>query len=194
MIDIALSHYERVAGHGYPRGVTSDNISPWSKLIAIVGVCDAITSDRCYHDGMSPTHALTKMYEWRLRDFDPELLEQFIQCIGIYPIGTIVELSSGEAGIVISINSELRLRPKVLLVLDEKRISITRHVSRICPLTILISMKINMALKLCWNPGTYNINVNEHIKDIQQAQRVNMSRKIAEQGRNRVDISGFLSE
>lgn len=117
-IDVAFSHHERLHGHGYPRGLKSDEISVWSKIVAIVDVYDAITSDRVYHDGMAPTEALTKMYEWRHRDFDPELLEQFIQCIGIYPIGSLVELSSGEVGVVISINPQFRLRPKVALVLD----------------------------------------------------------------------------
>lgn len=117
-IDVAYNHHERLQGHGYPRGLKSGEISQWSKMVAIVDVYDAITSDRCYHDGMAPTDALTRMYEWRHRDFDPELLEQFIQCIGIYPIGSLVELSTGEVGVVISVNPRYRLRPKVSVVLD----------------------------------------------------------------------------
>ena len=179
-IDIALSHHERLSGHGYPHGRTVNEISPWSKLVAIVDVFDAITSDRCYHDGMSPTRALTKMYEWRIRDFDPELLEQFIQCIGIYPIGTIVELSSGEVGIVISVNDDMRLRPKILLILDEKKNPY--YPARIADLSTYHqdANDSTYGIKAVLEPMSYNINVKEHIVDIQQAQRVNMSRRMEE--------------
>ena len=178
VIDIALSHHERLSGKGYPHGHLSHQISPWSKIVAIVDVYDAITSDRCYHAGMSPTRALTKMYEWRIRDFDPELLEQFIQCIGIYPIGTIVELNSGEVGIVISVNTEMRLRPKILLILDEKKNPY--YPARIADLSIYIRKdnEDGYGIESVLEPTSYNINVKDHIKDIQQAQRVNMSRKM----------------
>jgi putative nucleotidyltransferase with HDIG domain len=178
VIDIAMSHHERLAGHGYPNGKMNKQISPWSKLVAIVDVFDAITSDRCYHDAMSPTQALTKMYEWRLRDFDPELLEQFIQCIGIYPIGTIVELTSGEVGVVISVNTEMRLRPKVLLILDENKNPY--YPTRIADLAVY-NPDINemiYGIENVLEPGTYNIDVKEHMKEIHHAQRVNMSKEI----------------
>jgi putative nucleotidyltransferase with HDIG domain len=125
--DVALSHHERISGGGYPRGLKNSEISFFSKMVAIVDVYDAITSDRCYHDGMSPTEALTKMYGWRLTDFDAELMEQFIQCVGIYPVGTVVELSSGEVGIVISVNPAFRLKPKVNLVLDANKRPLYPH-------------------------------------------------------------------
>ncbi len=180
VIDIALSHHERLAGHGYPRACMGNQISPWSKIVAIVDVYDAITSDRCYHDGMSPTHALTKMYEWRIRDFDPELLEQFIQCIGIYPIGTIVELTSGEVGIVISVNSDMRLRPKVMLIMDDDKNPY--YPTRIVDLSafMLNANDSVYGIETVLEPGLYNINVKEYIKDIQQAQQVNMSRMTKE--------------
>lgn len=180
VIDIAFSHHERLAGHGYPRGIPTDQISPWSKIVAIVDVYDAITSDRCYHDGMSPTQALTKMYEWRIRDFDPELLEQFIQCIGIYPIGTLVELTSGEVGLVISVNTELRLKPKVLLILDEKKNPY--YPTRIIDVsTMTQDMNINnYGIKTVLEPKSFNIDVKEYIADIQHAQHVNLGQKVSE--------------
>ena len=79
---------------------------------------DAITSDRSYHAGLSAHDALTKMYSWRGRDFQPLLVEQFIQCMGIYPIGSVVELNNGSIGVVVSINRTRRLRPKVAMVLN----------------------------------------------------------------------------
>jgi hypothetical protein len=125
---VALSHRERISGGGDPRGLKENEISLFSKMVAIVDVYDAITSDRCYHDGMSPTEALTKMYySWRLTGFDAEPLEQLIQCVGIYPVGTVVELSSGEVGIVISVNPAYRLKPKVNRVLDANKRHLYPH-------------------------------------------------------------------
>lgn len=168
--DMAYSHHERAAGGGYPRGLNGDQISIWSKIVAIVDVYDAITSDRCYHKGMSPTEALTKMYGWRLTDFDPELLEQFIQCLGIYPVGTLVELTSGEVGIVISVNPVLRLRPMVSLILDgQKR---PYYPSRTVNLADFANNDPDnvYGIREVLKPGSYSINIREHLSPMQQAQ------------------------
>ncbi|MDH5435522.1 MAG: HD-GYP domain-containing protein, partial [Gammaproteobacteria bacterium] len=117
-IDIAYSHHERNDGRGYPEGKVAKDMSLYSKVVAIVDVYDAITSNRSYHDGISSHDALKRMYEWRETDFDPELLEKFIQCLGIYPIGSIVELNTGDVGVVIEVDPQRRLKPKVMLVLD----------------------------------------------------------------------------
>ena len=84
---------------------------------AIVDVYDAITSDRMYAGGLSAEDALKRMYEWRERDFHPQLVEEFIKCMGIFPIGSLVELNNGSVGVVITVNRARRLKPKVALVL-----------------------------------------------------------------------------
>jgi putative nucleotidyltransferase with HDIG domain len=117
-IDVARFHHERYAGGGYAQGAKGENIGLFGSVGAIVDCYDAITSDRSYHTGMSAHDALKKMYSWRGRDFQPLLVEQFIQCMGIYPIGSVVELNTGGVGVVISINRKRRLKPKVALVLS----------------------------------------------------------------------------
>ncbi|MHB8550199.1 MAG: HD-GYP domain-containing protein, partial [Acidiferrobacterales bacterium] len=77
--------------------------------------------DRSYHSGLSAYDALKKLYEGRGLDFHSGLVEQFIQCMGIYPIGSVVELNNGSIGVVITVNRERRLRPKIALVLDDKK-------------------------------------------------------------------------
>ena len=168
--DMAYSHHERAAGGGYPRGLSGDQISVWSKIVAIVDVYDAITSDRCYHEGMSPTEALTKMYSWRMTDFDPELLEQFIQCLGIYPVGTLVELTSGEVGIVISVNPVLRLRPIVSLVLDANKRPY--YPARSLNLADFADNDPDnvYAIREVLKPHSYGINIREHLQPMQKAQ------------------------
>jgi len=117
-VDVARFHHERYAGGGYARGSKGENIGLFGSIGGIVDCYDAITSDRSYHTGMSAHDALKKMYSWRGRDFQPLLVEQFIQCMGIYPIGSVVELNTGGVGVVISINRKRRLKPKVALVLS----------------------------------------------------------------------------
>lgn len=117
-IDVARYHHERYAGGGYAIGAKGEQIGLFGTIGAIVDCYDAITSDRSYHTGMSAHDALKKMYSWRGKDFQPVMIEQFIQCMGIYPIGSVVELNNGCIGVVISVNRERRLLPKVALVLN----------------------------------------------------------------------------
>ena len=117
-IDVARLHHERYAGGGYAMGAQGEQIGLFGTIGAIVDCYDAITSDRSYHAGMSAHDALKKMYSWRGKDFQPVLIEQFIQCMGIYPIGSVVELHNGCVGVVISVNRERRLLPKLALVLN----------------------------------------------------------------------------
>ena len=117
-IDVARFHHERYGGGGYAGGMKGDRIGLFGSVGAIVDCYDAITSDRCYHIGMSAHDALKKMYSWRGKDFQPLLVEQFIQCMGIYPIGSVVEMNTGSIGVVISVNRQRRLKPKVALVLN----------------------------------------------------------------------------
>jgi len=117
-LDIVYSHHERVDGKGYPRGLKGAAISRDATIVAIADVYDAITTNRVYHSGISPHEALRLMYEHERGGFREEMLEQFIRCLSIYPIGSIVELETGEVGVVMTINQTDHLRPIVTLVLD----------------------------------------------------------------------------
>ena len=121
VLDIVKHHHERRNGKGYPSQLGGDDISAMTRMVAIVDVYDAITSDRCYHDAISPYDALKNMYEWVKEDFDKEMIEQFIKCLGIYPIGSVVELNMGHVGIVVSASEKTKLRPILMLILNSKR-------------------------------------------------------------------------
>ena len=121
VLDIVKHHHERRNGKGYPSQLNGDQINNMTRIVAIVDVYDAITSDRCYHDAITPYDALKNMYEWVKEDFDKEMIEQFIKCLGIYPIGSVVELNMGHVGIVVSASEKSKLRPIVMLVLNSKR-------------------------------------------------------------------------
>jgi HD-GYP domain-containing protein (c-di-GMP phosphodiesterase class II) len=118
--DIVLHHHERVDRSGYPDKLSGQEISLFSKLVGIVDVYDSLTSTTPYRSYMSSTDALKSMYDWRGTLFDENLIEGFIRCLGVYPIGSTLELNNGEIGIVISASPENRLFPKLLLVRDDK--------------------------------------------------------------------------
>lgn len=120
-LNIIKYHHERKHGNGYPDGLCEEDIPLFTQIAAIVDVYDAITSDRCYHDSMTPYDALNNMYRWAKNDFNLDLVEQFIKCLGIYPIGSLVSLSTNEVAVVISANEKARLRPIVLLIQDRER-------------------------------------------------------------------------
>ena len=121
VLDIVKHHHERRNGKGYPSQLDGDLINNMTRIVAVVDVYDAITSDRCYHDAISPYEALKNMYEWVNEDFDKDLIENFIKCLGIYPIGSVVELNLGHVGIVVSASEKSKLRPIVMLILNSKR-------------------------------------------------------------------------
>lgn len=120
-IDVAHSHHERLDGSGYPRGLNASQIPYYAKLVSLVDCYDAITSSRCYDGARSSIEALDIIYKNQGVQFDKELALEFIKCIGIYPAGALVEFSNGEVGIVLSVDPESKLRPRVLLVRDSDK-------------------------------------------------------------------------
>jgi HD-GYP domain-containing protein (c-di-GMP phosphodiesterase class II) len=118
LAELALLHHERHDGSGYPKKLGGKEIGLMGSIAAIVDTFDALTARRPYAEPVAPSTALSMLYKWRGTFFDPYLVEQFIRCIGIFPIGSIVELNSGESGIVIAQNLEKRLQPRVMIVRD----------------------------------------------------------------------------
>lgn len=112
----AAEHHERMDGTGYPKGLKGDEISVYGRMVAIADVYDAITSDRVYHKGMTPTQGLKKLLEWSGDHLDPKLVRQFIRCLGLYPVGSLVLLESGRLGVVIESNEDDQRLPVVRLM------------------------------------------------------------------------------
>ncbi|MCB1676540.1 MAG: HD-GYP domain-containing protein [Halioglobus sp.] len=121
VLDMAAHHHERHNGSGYPHGLSGDAIPIFARIAAIVDCYDAITSHRSYARAIPPSTAIKMLYEWKDVDFQAELVEEFIQAVGIYPAGSLVELSSGEVAVVLAEYRTRRLRPQVMVLLDERK-------------------------------------------------------------------------
>ncbi len=118
VVEMVATHHERHNGSGYPRGLSGNMIPIFGKIAGLIDCYDAIISERPFATPISPHDAVKKLYEWRDIDFQAELIEQFIQVVGIYPVGTIVELSNGKVGVIVAQHRVWRLRPKIMLLLD----------------------------------------------------------------------------
>lgn len=118
--ELAMLHHERQDGTGYPRGLKGAEIGLYGSMAAIADTFDALTAVRPYAEPLSPSSALSYLYKERGTGFHADLVEQFIQCVGVFPVGSVVELNSGEVGIVITQNLVRRLKPRVMIVLDAK--------------------------------------------------------------------------
>ncbi|MCG7991045.1 MAG: HD-GYP domain-containing protein [Candidatus Thiodiazotropha lotti] len=119
---VILQHHERLNGTGYPGRLSGEEISLYGKMAAIVDVYDAITSDRVYHKGKLPSLVLRQLVEWSDEgDFDAELVQRFIQCVGIYPVGSLVVLESQRLAVVVASPQKALLNPVLKVIYDLRK-------------------------------------------------------------------------
>jgi len=112
-------HHERADGSGYPRGLKGADIPVFARIAGLVDSYDAMTSHRPWAAAKSPYDAIREINSLAGTQFQKEMVEQFVQAMGMFPTGSIVEMNTGEVGIVVEQNRVRRLRPKVMVVLDE---------------------------------------------------------------------------
>lgn len=113
--DIAKSicalHHEKLDGTGYPMGLKDQDIDIFGRMGAIVDVYDAVTASRVYHDGMSPFNAMRLLVSMGDSHLDKGLTYNFIRCMSVYPVGTLVELDNGLIGAVVETNMAAPSKP-----------------------------------------------------------------------------------
>jgi putative nucleotidyltransferase with HDIG domain len=120
VLDVCLHHHEKTDGSGYPKGLKADEISLFAKMGAVCDVYDAITSNRPYKSGWDPAESLRKMAEWANGHFDGKVFQAFVKSLGIYPIGSLVKLSSGRLGVVVDQTSKSLTTPCVKVFFSTK--------------------------------------------------------------------------
>src|ERR1019366_6973342 len=118
IVTMIATHHERLDGNGYPHNLKGDEIPLLGRIAGIVDCYDAMISERNYARPKSAYDAVRELKRLGGIAFPGELVELFIQAVGVFPTGTVVQLDTGEVGVVIGQNRFRRLRPEVMLILD----------------------------------------------------------------------------
>ncbi len=159
MLDMLVNHHERLDGSGYPRGIKEDKLSRQARIMAIVDVYDAMTSDRPHKGGEEPIHVLRYLLSNRKR-FDHALVQHFIKCVGVHPVGTIVKLTNERLALVLEGNSANPIKPKVKVFYN------ARHSHHVTAKDIELSkhsedIRIVSSVK----PNDYQLNLSRLLKE-----------------------------
>lgn len=172
VLDIVRDHHERLNCSGFPNQSCGDEISYNAMMVSIVDVYDSVTMGYEGKEMVSCTDALKSMYDWRNELFQGELVEHFIQCLGIYPIGSVVLLNSNEVGIIITFDDCSRLAPRIMLLLDKD------HSYYPAPKILDLSKfkdndeKFLYEIKRVAKPGEFGIDLKQHILEELYVERV----------------------
>lgn len=159
ILDMIVNHHERLDGSGYPRGITAEKLSRPARIMAIVDVYDALTADRPHQEGDEPINALRYLLANK-ELFDAELVQHFIKCLGVHPVGTIVKLTNERLALVLEGNKSNPIKPKVKLFYNAK------HGHHVTPKDLDLnepdqSIKIVSSIK----PLDYQINLARLLKE-----------------------------
>src|SRR5574343_1427506 len=155
---IVSRHHERWDGSGYPRGLKFEQIGMASEIAGLADSFCAMLRDKPYRSALGHQEALEELHALRGKKFNPVLMEQFVQCVGLYPVGTLVELSSGEVGVVIQQNRVQRAKPRLVLMLDADKQPV--RVYRILDLREAAHAKLRIAKALPHN--AYGLSANDY--------------------------------
>ncbi|WP_440874457.1 HD-GYP domain-containing protein [Thalassotalea sp. PLHSN55] len=159
-LNTVSSHHERLDGSGYPNGLSAENISLYGRMIAIVDSYDAMTAERIYKAGMYPIKAFKILLAEAPNGYDEQLVNQFVNCLGVYPIGTLVKLSSGKIGLVSKLNKSKPLKPFVR-VFYNARLKQAIGMEEID----LTQNKYNDQIDRCIKPDEFNLNLLKFFKE-----------------------------
>jgi HD-GYP domain-containing protein (c-di-GMP phosphodiesterase class II) len=165
IIEIVATHHERHDGSGYPRGLAGNDIPIYGRIMGLVDSYEAMTTIRPYAKSRAPHKAVAELYEHRGTLYQAELVEQFIQTSGIYPIGTLVELSSGEVGVITAVHSLKRLRPSVMVLLDQDKMPLPKFRTLDLSLDEFDAEGHLVSVKGGLPAGAYNIDPQELFLD-----------------------------
>ena len=120
-------HHERHDGSGYPKGLAGADIPVFGRVAGLIDCFDAMTTKRPYAPARSAYDAVRELNSLSGTAFQRELVEQFVQAVGMFPTGSLVELNTGEVALVIEQNRVRRLRPKLMLLLNADKTPVSRH-------------------------------------------------------------------
>ncbi len=142
---IAFQHHERWDGQGYPRGLRGESIHEYARIVAVADVYDALLADRPYRPSYTVNQALTILERMSGVYLDPNFVTALVSNIAIYPVGSLVEISTGYIGIVMEVNKVVPTRPVIRIIVDNtgRRLSRTHMIDLSQFATIMVIRALN---------------------------------------------------
>lgn len=119
-LDIVRCHHERYDGSGYPDGLTGDRVPLTARIVGIADAYDSMVGDYGYRKPKTPVSALRELRTEAQDEFGEDVVREFTNCLGTYPVGSLVELNSGAVVMVVSSSKEARLKPLVMQLRNEE--------------------------------------------------------------------------
>ena len=114
---IVLKHHERIDGSGYPARLHGDEVGLFAEMAGITDSYCAMIFPRPFRPARNGQWVIDELNSMRGHRFTASVVDEFIQFVGLYPVGTLVELNSGEVGVVVEQNRVRRLKPRVMILL-----------------------------------------------------------------------------
>ncbi len=161
VVHITAVHHERFDGTGYPRGLCKSEISPLGAIAGLVDSYEAMTSLRPYRKARTSFEALMELYDERNRAYSSGLIEQFIQCVGIFPVGGFVRLNTGEIAVVVQRNRIQQLKPKVMILTDGKGYKLQHPQTVDLSAQFLLPSRSPRSIDNLIDPSDYHIDPHE---------------------------------
>jgi len=168
---LALQHHERFNGSGYPFGLKGGTIGTYGQIVGMIDFYDAITTDRPYQKSIQPHEAIRQIYEKGQGEFDRLMVERFIQCIGIYPFGTLVVMDTEEMGIVCGVKPDALLRPNVLVIFQNSRTPYPEPFLADLTEKADHSSWYKRSIIMPLDPSKWNIRVDDYLADLKRTLR-----------------------
>ncbi|OHU95636.1 phosphodiesterase [Pseudoalteromonas byunsanensis] len=157
--EIAGFHHERLDGSGYPFAKSADELSQYVRMVTIVDSYDAITSERVFKNGKTPVAAFKILREHVPHHYDESLLNAFIHCIGVFPVGTLVKLKSQRVGIISQSNPDTPLQPVVKVFYHAKNM----HYTEVRDID-LSSKRVEDEIEAAIKPEEFSLNLMKFFK------------------------------
>lgn len=160
--DVAMSicaqHHERLDGTGYPQQLKGKQINTYGRLASVVDIYDALTADRVYHQGKTPFEAMKILITLGDNHLDKAFVYEFIRCMSVYPVGTLVELNNGKLGVVLQANSQNPSAPEVRVFFNFKH----KHFEN--PQVVDLAKKaLGLTVVAAHDPRALNIDIRDFL-------------------------------
>lgn len=155
-LNVAAQHHEKLNGTGYPYGLAGGDISYYGRIIAICDIFDALTANRCYKSGFTQVKAFGILRTLaKDNQLDASLVDSFIKCMGVYPVGSIVQLENGELALVDDVNPVDAIKPKIITFYD------TTQDCFIKPRVLDIALSANEVIIKCVRAESFGLAMPE---------------------------------